>query len=70
MIYFTQKELAQRWRISAGTLKNWREKGVVPFFQVPHSTRILYPVSEILCIEQSNKKEVAESKPVSRNWRI
>jgi hypothetical protein len=83
-IYFTQKEVATRWKVTQTTLKNWRDKGVLPFFRVPTSSRILYPIEAILNIEENNihekevKLEVAETKrekPVmstipKRKWRI
>lgn len=83
-VYFTQKEVAIRWKVSQTTLKNWRDKGVLPFFRVPSSSRILYPVKVILNIEENNLqgKEVRfqvvklkREKPVvstipKRKWRI
>lgn len=83
-IYFTQKEVATRWKVTQTTLKNWRDKGVLPYFRVPSSSRILYPVRAILNIEENNihgkevKLAVAEKKrerPAistnpKRNWRI
>ncbi|PIE59858.1 MAG: terminase [Desulfobulbus propionicus] len=69
--YLTQKELAERWRISPGTLINWRRKGILPYFQVPDSSRVLYNIRDIERIEQSHRKEATIRKPVSnRNWRI
>lgn len=83
-VFFTQKEVAIRWNVSQTTLKNWREKGVLPFFKVPSSSRILYPIEAILNLEKNNiqgmevQPEVAETKrekPVmstipKRKWRI
>jgi len=83
-VFFTQKEVAMRWKVTQTTLKNWREKGVLPFFRVPSSSRILYPVKAILNIEENNihgkevKLAVAEKKRAKpaistnpkRNWRI
>ena len=41
--YWTQAEVAEYFRVSPSTVKNWREKGYLPFFQLPGSTRVLYP---------------------------
>ena len=45
--YYTQTELAELFRVSAGTVKNWREKGYLPYLQMPGSTRVLYPCEAI-----------------------
>jgi transcriptional regulator with XRE-family HTH domain len=31
--YLTQEELALRFRVSQSTVKNWREKGLLEYFQ-------------------------------------
>ena len=49
--YFTQKELAQRWRITEATVKSIRDRGDIPYFFPPNSSRILYPVKQIIKIE-------------------
>ena len=51
VVYFTQKELAQRWRISESTVKSIRDRGEIPYFFPPNSSRVLYPREEILTIE-------------------
>lgn len=63
--FWTQKKLAERWNVSQGTLINWRNQGSLPFFQVPGSSRVLYPVDGILEFEQKNTtaaEEVLSSK--------
>ena len=45
--YLTQGELAKRWRISPSSVKNWRERGYIPYLQFPGSTRIFYPIQGI-----------------------
>lgn len=52
--YFTQKELAGRWHVSAGTLINLRNNGAIPFFKVPGSSKILYPVEQIIECEHQH----------------
>jgi hypothetical protein len=54
--YLTQSELARQWRVQESTIKNLRDKGHLPYFQLPGSTRILYPIAEILKIETTHLK--------------
>ena len=73
MKYLTQKELAQRWRVSQSTIINWREKGEIPYFRVPYSSRILYPEEQIEALEKTNttnQKEEKKGNTISRTWRI
>lgn len=68
VVYFTQKELAQRWRVTEATIKNIRENGGIPFFLPPNSSRVLYPVNEIVKIEQNQlnlttKEERKQKRP-------
>lgn len=57
--------------ISQGTIINWRRKGILPYFQVPDSSRILYSVTDIERIESQYTKEALIEKPISnRKWRI
>ena len=56
--YLTQREVADKFRISQSTLKNWREKGLLKYFQAPGSSRVLYPVDAVDELErQSIKRE-------------
>ena len=41
--YLTQKEVADLFRVSQSTVKNWRDAGLLEYFQPPGSTRVLYP---------------------------
>ncbi len=84
--WLTQKELAKRWHVSPSSIINWRNKGRLPYFRVPGSARILYPLDEIVKIEcQNTTREVQRSeiqstelkrkKPVvsaksNKKWRI
>jgi hypothetical protein len=52
--FLTQKQLAQRWLMSESCVKNYRTMGLLPFFQLPRTARVLYPVAEIERIEQEN----------------
>lgn len=51
-VYLTQKELADRWRLSETAVAEMRKKGNIPYFVPPGSSRIFYPIEEILRIEQ------------------
>ena len=42
--YLTQQEVADLFRVSPGTVKNWRDAGLLDYFQVPGSSRVLYPM--------------------------
>ena len=53
VIYFTQQELAKRWRVSEATIKKIRDNGGIPYFLPPNSSRVLYPRDEIIIVEQS-----------------
>ena len=50
-LYFTQKELAARWKVSQSSIINWRKRGIIPFLNLPGSVRVLYPVNEIIELE-------------------
>ena len=50
--YLTQRELAERWRISPSCVKNWRVRGHIPYLQFPGSSRIFYPLQGILEVER------------------
>ena len=83
-IYLTQKEVAHRFRVSEPTIKNWRDKGLLEFFQSPGSSRIVYPKEALEEFERrcTKKATVIESKKPAemkrkmpevsskREWRI
>jgi hypothetical protein len=60
-IFLSQKQLAMRWQMSESCVKNYRNKGLLPFFRLPQTSRVLYPLDAIERLEaentQSNKKE-------------
>ena len=61
--FVTQKELAKRWHLSQSCVKNYRAAGYLPFFQLPGSKRVLYPIAEIERIELENTTCRKETKP-------
>jgi excisionase family DNA binding protein len=40
---WTQTEVADYFRVVPGTIKNWRDRGLLPYIQPPGSTRVLIP---------------------------
>lgn len=51
--FFSQGELADRWRVSAGTIINWRKKGLLSYIRLPGSVKLLYPENSVLEVEQN-----------------
>jgi hypothetical protein len=83
--YLTQKEVAAKFRVTAGTVKAWREAGHLTYLQAPGSARILYPLQGILEFERRFTRQatnIERSKPAAkkekpevstksqREWRI
>ncbi len=62
VVYFTQKELAQRWRVSEATIKSIRDRGEILYFFPPGSSRVLYPVDGIVQIEQAQLNSIHKEK--------
>jgi excisionase family DNA binding protein len=44
---WTQKEVAEYFRVSRNTIKNWRDQGYLSYYQAPGSSRVLYFRDEI-----------------------
>ena len=57
VVYLTQKEVAARFRVAQSTVKNWRERGLLAYFQALGSTRVLYPVTAVEQFEQQSIKQ-------------
>ena len=82
--FLTQDEVASRFRVTPSTIINWRERGLIRYFQAPGSRRVLYPVDAIeelesKCIKQKGGNpesfEVRRKKPETptrphREWRV
>jgi hypothetical protein len=68
--YLTQEEVAAMFRVSPSTVKNWRDRGHLDYFQAPGSTRVLYPIESVEALERqslkTNKKEVVKPTEVKR----
>ena len=52
--YWTQAEVARRFRKSEGTIKNWRDRGLLSFFRPPGSRSVLYLMDEVKDFENQN----------------
>jgi len=79
--YYTQKEIAEFFRVSQGTVIKWRELGHLEYFRPPGSNRVLYPAAGIARFRETftYREEVAKPpleisscRPVApeKNWRI
>jgi hypothetical protein len=83
--YLTQEEVALLFRVSPSTVKNWREAGLLSYFQPLGSTRVLYPREAVEEFERQHTKkakilefkrpsEITKAKPgissAKREWRI
>ena len=40
--FLTQQEVASYFKVVPATIKNWRDKGLLSYWQAPGSTRVLY----------------------------
>ena len=50
----SQQKVAQHFGVTENTIKNWRKRGLLSFFQAPGSTRILYFKDEVYNFIKSN----------------
>ena len=55
--YLTQREVADRFRVAPSTVKNWRERGLLRYFQAPGSSRVLYPIDAVEELERQSIKQ-------------
>jgi excisionase family DNA binding protein len=84
--YLTQEEVALLFRVSPSTVKNWRDAGLLEYFQPLGSTRVLYPREAVEEFEKQHTRkakilkfrrpaEVKKGKPgvsskPQKEWRI
>ena len=52
---WTQQEVANYFRVVPGTVKNWRDQGLLSYLQAPGSTRVLYFSAGIKDFKDRNK---------------
>ena len=55
--YLTQQEVAERFRVSPSTIKNWRDQGRLAYFQPDWSSRVLYPRESVEEFERRYTKK-------------
>jgi len=67
LLYLTQKEVADRFRVTQSTVKNWRVRGLLVYFQAPGSRRVLYPV---IAVEEFEQQSIRQKKGVVRPTEI
>ena len=67
VVYLTQQEVAVRFRVAQSTVKNWRDRGLLAYFQAPGSKRVLYPVT---AVEELEKQSIKQTKGVVRPTEI
>jgi len=82
---WTQQEVADYFRVVPSTVKNWRERGLIKYWQAPGSSRVLYFADEIKDFtdkntihekgggRNTNKKAGEKKVPVissKTDWRI
>ena len=62
--YLTQKEVADLFRVTQATVKNWRDAGLLMYFQPPGSRRALYLRESVEQLERNftKKEKASESK--------
>jgi hypothetical protein len=65
---WTQQEVADYLRVVPGTVKNWRDQGLLSYVQAPGSTRVLYYRDEIKGFRDENtirrKGDDTRRKPI------
>ena len=55
---WTQNEVAKFFRVVPGTVKNWREQGLLSYWQAPGSSKVLFFRDEIR--EFKNKHTISK----------
>jgi len=66
-IFLTPSEVAKRWKCTECTVKNYRDRGLLSYFQPVGSTMVRYLKVEI---EDFEKKYTRSTEEVIKNRRI
>ncbi len=53
---WTQQEVADYFRVVPGTIKNWRSRGLLDYWQPPGSKRVFYFRDDVKSFRDKNKK--------------
>jgi hypothetical protein len=64
---WTQQEVADYLRVVPSTVKNWRDRGLIKFWQAPGSTRILYFENDIKDFIEKNTNGVKGGQQHNKN---
>jgi hypothetical protein len=68
---WTQNEVADYFRVTANTIKNWRNRGLLSFFVAPGSDRVLYYRREIVELQTKHTQWRKEPKTgIKREVRV
>jgi hypothetical protein len=81
---WTQSEVAEYFRVVSGTIKNWREQGLLAYWQAPGSSKVLFYRDDIRDFRDKHtiakkgqdkpKAEINKVKPSvsseKKTWRI
>ena len=81
---WTQNEVADYFRVVPGTVKNWREQGLLRYWQAPGSSKVLFYRDDIRAFmeehtfpKKGGNKKATEMKVVKpsvssakKEWRI
>lgn len=60
--FWSERELAHRWKLSLKTLQRWRSDGIGPVF-IKLRSSVLYPTGEIILFEHScRRRSTSESE--------
>lgn len=82
--FLTQQEVADYFKVVPATIKNWRDRGLLSYWQAPGSTRVLYYSSGVKEFRDKNtfnkkggdkpKAELKKVRPcvssADKKWRI
>ena len=68
---WTQSEVAGYFRVVSGTVKNWREQGLLSYWQAPGSSKVLFFRDEIRVFrDRYTKSKKEDGKPRTEIKRI
>lgn len=65
--YLTQNEVAEYFRVVPGTVKNWREQGLLTYWQAPGSSRVLFASEDVRAFIDKHKKMKGGDRPTGLN---
>lgn len=59
--YFTEKDLARRWKVSTRTLQRWRRLGTGPEY-LKLGSRVIYALHEVEAWEHKHRRARTRSR--------